>query len=172
MTEILVIKQIYTAYHTEIFYRQGCDFALFQLVHAGAVRKDGNTEILPHKVFYRCYVVNLKHDIEVIYTHADALEMRNKKISRARVRKAQYHLFLFNVGERDGVLFCERIVVGHDADEIVCIEQTRIYARIVDIPLDYGDVKLIIYQHRDAKKVQTEKVKGKCFYLIKTFMKV
>lgn len=55
--------------------------------------------------------------------------------------------FFFDVGERHGILFCERIVVRHHADDIIRVEKLGADPGIVDIALDDCEVQFVIREH-------------------------
>ena len=88
MTEIFVVEDVDAADHAEIFDWQGGDFSFFQLVKAGAVRKDRDAHILADQVLDGGDVVDLDYHVEVVDVDAHAFKVRNKEIPCAGVWQA------------------------------------------------------------------------------------
>ena len=91
MFEILGVDEIDFPDHAQVFNGKRIDLFLFQLIHAGAFRKDGDTEIPADQVLDGRDVVDLKDDVKIIYTEVLAFQ-----------RCVQVHHFLCRFSHTSG----------------------------------------------------------------------
>lgn len=147
MGEALVIDYIRLARHAEVFYRDYRQLLFADFSQAHALCKDRYAEVLLHKVFYRRDIIDFENNIEVVYRLVVALERRFKQHSRCRSRKTQDEPLAAQLVQRYHRVLCERIVVRHDANEIVRIYHDGIERRIRHFSVRYCKIDLKIVEH-------------------------
>ena len=72
--KILCIYQINFPFHAQVLYGQGIDFLFSDLIHAGAFREYGYTEVPSDQVLDGRDVVNLQNYIEVFNAEVALLQ--------------------------------------------------------------------------------------------------
>ena len=75
VSEILVIQNIDSSYHAEVFDRQSGDLSFFQLVETGAVRENGNAHVFADEILDGGDVIHFEHYVEIVDRHAEAFKM-------------------------------------------------------------------------------------------------
>ena len=91
--KIAAVDQIHFAQHAQVLDGKRGDLAFLQFIHTGALRQDGNAQLLSDQILYGCNVVDLKGDIEGIDALVDSRQCRLEKLSRAGGRRIICSLF-------------------------------------------------------------------------------
>jgi hypothetical protein len=73
----------------QIFHAEHCKRMFFDLIQANAFGQNRNAEAARDQILDRRQVIDFQYDVELVYRHAFALEMRDEEIAHAGIRKAQ-----------------------------------------------------------------------------------